>query len=1091
MKCPQCRLDSLAGSKFCGECGSVLQSHEGADVLSLGGRAERKHVTILFSDLSGYTRLCDSVDPEHVKAIMGKIFAEGARIVHKYSGAVERFFGDEILAIFGSPIAHEDDAIRAIRVATEIHAAVKILDTQLRDRIGLPLAMHTGINTGVVVTDIGSSEDPFSDGITGDAVNVAKRLQGLARPGDILIGPETYHQTAGYFSFQVLESQHLKGKAEPMPAYRLIAPKSVPRKVHRTYGRRAELIGRTEALEALKTAAIRARDSAGSVFCISGAVGTGKSRLIEDFRDSLNPEVFHWCEGFAYPYAQNISYFPFIDLLRREFQILEEDPPETIQKKVEAGIATYVSDSNVAGYVGGLFALEYPRGETDPEHWKTRLQEAICLYFSSLAGKQPLIVCLEDLHWSDPSSLDLIRAVLLNCNYPALFLLVYRTPFEKLQQRVLAGIEMSSNSVELQDLSLPDTWKMIRSLLKAEEVPTGLKQFIEENTQGNPFYLEEVINSLIESGTLVVSGGAWTMTRPIAQSGVALTIRGLITGRLDRLKPELREVLREASVLGSSFQVDVLAQISSAGAQLRHHLHELVGLDIIRLCSTPPNEEYCFRHVLTREVVYDGLLRSERQAIHGRIGHVIEGLFHGRLAEYCETLAFHFKEARSFHKAVEYLMQSGRKSLRRYAVEESHEFYKEAHDILANQGLESAAERRLLIEVLVYWVPVYYYRGQFRDLQGLLNAHLELAETVDDEELRGMYCLSVGVCLWARESFRDSYQYLHKALQIGKDVDSKRVQGYARAWLAWTCVELGFLDEALEHGDASREMADHFESDHYPYFQAWDSDGYAYWAMGHSSKTRDCGQALLQYGLRHSSVRGITWGHSVSAWGHLAAGDLPAAIDCNQRAVKASADPFYAMFPRLALGMCRVLARDFKAAKAPLLEVSEHARLHGSEILGSVADLFSSAILLFEGKLARGVARATARHRAWEQQGARWRQINAELLLAESYLGMIRRDVPVTLSTIVRNAVFLLRARPLAAQKAEYYYRRALQNAESIGAKGIQGQAYLGMSLLYQAIGRPAKARVCVEAAIDTFRQCDAAGFVQLAETARTQLSDC
>ncbi len=1087
MKCPQCYFDNLADFRFCGQCGSELGDLKPGDGLSTESWAERKHVTILFSDLCGYTRLTESIDPEEVKAIMGKMFAEGARIVQKYSGVVERFFGDEILAVFGSPIAHEDDALRAIRVAMEIHAAVKVIDRQIRERIGFPLAMHTGINTGIVVTDI-KTQDPFSYGITGDAVILAKGLQGLANPGEILIGPETYQQTAGYFSFHPLELQHVKGKKEPIKVYKVLAPKPVPRKVHRTYGRRAELTGRKEELDTLTKAAADLRQKMGRILCICGTAGIGKSRLVEDFKVSLDQDVFRWCEGFGYPYTQNISYFPFIDLLRRQFQILEEDLPEAIQQKIEAGTTQYLSNPNVSTYVGGLFSLDYPTSVSDPENWKTHLQEAICLYFSSLARTQPLIVCLEDLHWYDPSSLDLIHTILAKCDYPALFLLVYRTPSPNIEHRFSEGVEPPVNLIELQEFSLSDTWQMIRSLLQTEEVPTGLQQFIEKNIQGNPFYLEEIINSLVESKTLVLSGGVWKLTRPIGESGIALTIRGLITGRLDRLRPELKEVLREASVFGSSFQYDVLKKVSGKGSRLGQDLDELTCLDILRLSSTSPNVEYSFKHVMTREVVYDGLLKSERQSIHERIGRVIEELFQGRLAEYYETLAFHFNKGKSFHKAVHYLMQSGRKSLRRYAVEESHQFYKAAYDILVRLDSQLLVDRNLLIEILVYWFPVYYYRGRFESLEAIMNAHLDLAETIEDKELQGMYYVGVGMCLWGREKFRGSYQYMHKALSLGKEVDSKKLQGYARAWLAWICVELGFLDEAIEHGEISRKMADHFESDHYPYYHSLDSDGFAYWAKGDSRKIHDCGEALLEYGLGQSSIRGVTWGHSVKGWGHLAAGDMPAAVKCNQQALQASADPFYTMFPKLFLGVSYVFARQFEAGKAPLLEVSEYARLYGSEILGSVAHLFLSVIFLFEGQLRKGVEQINKLQKYWEKNDARWRQVNSELVLGEIYLGMIRRDVPIAWSTILRNLGFLIKTVPFAARRAEYYYQRALKNAESIGAKGIQGQAYLGMGYLYKAIGKPTKASTCLDAAIEVFRQCDATAFLQLAETTKAAL---
>ena len=259
-------------------------------------------------------------------------------------------------------------------------------------------------------------------------------------------------------------------------------------------------------------------------------------------------------------------------------------------------------------------------------------------------------------------------------------------------------------------------------------------------------------------------------------------------------------------------------------------------LDLIRTRSFQPELEYVFKHALTQEVVYNGLLKKERQEIHERIALVMEQLFHERLSEFYETLAFHFKQGHSLDKAVDYLVKSGEKSLKRYAVEESHQYFKEAFDLLTNKPGRTKEEEGVLIDLLIKWAFVFYYRGDFRGLVDLLSAHEKMAESLDDKERLGMFYGWLGFALYDREKFKDSYQYLSKALKMGEEIDNQKVIGYACAWLSWTCAELGLLDEAITFGERGQEISSRLESDPYLYFKSLGGLGFAYWHRGDRKK---------------------------------------------------------------------------------------------------------------------------------------------------------------------------------------------------------------------------------------------------------------
>ncbi|HDZ91232.1 MAG TPA: zinc-ribbon domain-containing protein, partial [Deltaproteobacteria bacterium] len=395
--CPQCGLENLPGDKFCGECGQKLGEVAEKEKTVPNTEGERKYVTVLFSDLTGYTAMSEKLVPEEVKEIMSRIFGEIAQVVTKYEGFIEKFIGDAVMALFGVPKAHEDDPVRAIRAAREIHELVDAIGPEIEKRIGLPVSMHSGINTGLVVTGEVDMEKG-THGVAGDTVNLASRLCSVAKPGEILVDPDTYRQAEGYFVFEALEPTRVKGKTEPIQAYRFLTAKERPVTTHRLSGLRAELVGRKAELPQLQEAVEKLKERKGSLFSVCGAAGTGKSRLVEDFKATLDLEEIQWLEGRAYAYSQNIPYYPLIDLLNGVFHINEEDPQEKVREKVESGLKTLVGEQEgIVPYLSTLYSLRYPEvEEVSPEFWKSRLQEAVQTIISALARNAPTVFMLED-----------------------------------------------------------------------------------------------------------------------------------------------------------------------------------------------------------------------------------------------------------------------------------------------------------------------------------------------------------------------------------------------------------------------------------------------------------------------------------------------------------------------------------------------------------------------------------------------------------------------------------------------------------------------------------------------------------------------
>jgi tetratricopeptide (TPR) repeat protein len=390
---------------------------------------------------------------------------------------------------------------------------------------------------------------------------------------------------------------------------------------------------------------------------------------------------------------------------------------------------------------------------------------------------------------------------------------------------------------------------------------------------------------LIESETLIRDNGSWKIRRTITESDISPTIHGLISGRLDRLEKETKHILQEASVIGRAFLYDILKRITELDDLIDRGLSTLERLDFIRTRSLQPELEYMFKHPLTQEVVYNSILKKERQEIHEQIALVMEKLFQQRLPEFYETLAFHFLRGGSTVKAVEYLILSGKKSLSRYAVEEADQYFREAFDILESKTEKTDAEKMALIDILNDWGYVFYYLGDVNKWIDVFNAHQGLAESLGGSARLGMFYAWLG---WAhfmggRPNF--AFDYLKRGLDLGESCRDQKVVGYACAWLAWACQDLALFDEAAAYGERAQEIARLFPSDQYLYFKSLGALGFLHWIKGDFRKGREVGELLLAYGERTANSRSKIMGHMINANCQGSLGDIPGCLKSSEKCI--------------------------------------------------------------------------------------------------------------------------------------------------------------------------------------------------------------
>jgi len=712
-----------------------------------------------------------------------------------------------------------------------------------------------------------------------------------------------------------------------------------------------------------------------------------------------------------------------------------------------------------------------------------------CNQFSALTRRGPSIVCLEDLHWADTSSIELLRSILKDFQFPAVFLCAHRPPFSLFASHQLTGLSKVYNEIKLQDLSTSEAQTMVESLLKTEAVPFDLRRFIQTRVEGNPFYLEEAINALIESETLIRDNESWKLTKPISEAIIPSTVQGVISARLDRLERGTKRVLQEASVIGRAFLYEILRNITEIKDIVDKSLNGLERLDFIRPRTLQPDLEYIFKHALTQEVVYNGLLKKERQSLHERIGLIMEQLFHDRLPEFYETLAYHYKRGQSFLKAVNYLKKAGEKSLQRYALEECDSYFKEAYDLLSGKPEKTGEDKKLLIDLIIKWGYTYHFRADYMGLIHLFKAHETLAESDAHKEQLGMFYSWLGFALQRREKLQEGYEYLQKALKIGEEIGDIKGIGYSCAWLATIGADLGLLDEAVIYGERAREAANRFGTDHYLSSIALINSGYAYYFRGDVKKIAEIGQLLLDHGRKHSDVNSMAYHYISMGHSRSTAGDFHSAIELCKKSIQVSPSPATSYAAKFVLGLCCFSAGQVEEAQSTFEEVIEHSEKSGYEHLGTASQALKGIVLIAKGDLKNGILLYENAMRIWFERRSLYRYAGANYLMGKVYSKIAQGGGErKSLSFLMKNIFFLIKTVPFARRKAEEHFSIAIKTAREIGAKSYLGQAYLELGKLHKAKGKREEAHECITKAIKAFEKCEADVFLKQAEEALAAL---
>ena len=817
---------------------------------------ERKIITVLFADIASSTTLIDDRDAEDARRILKPTVDAMIDIVHHYEGITDEE-GDGIMASFGAPIALEDHAVRACYAALDMQEASRTRAAEVRREFGMFFEVRIGINSGPVVVTVKHQGAHFIDlRFDGVPTHIAKRVESLAAPGTILLTRDTLALAKGFVRVKTIGSVPLRGIAGPVEVYELDGVNTSNR-MHALAARGlSKFVGRQDEIESLNRAATRAKAGHGQVVALVGEAGVGKSRIFLEFAHSLEAQGWLVLEGRSVSYGKATSYLPLITLLSRYFQIQDRDTEQLVRERVGRKLLALGDEKLLAQLpfltrALGISASDDAWANLHPFERQSLIFDAVKRLLLRESQNQPLCLVIEDLHWIDAETQTFLEMLLESIPTARVLLLVnYRPEYENRW----TGKSYFSQ-LRIGPLAAAGTDELLDTLLGSDAGLLPIKKRLIEATQGNPLFLEECVRSLIENGVLDRASGHVRLVGSLPADFVPGTIWALLAARIDRLRPELKELLQCAAVLGNDIKEALLQSVSGiAQPDLRRAIHDLQVAEFLYEKAPIPETEYAFKHSMTREVAYASLLRERRIILHARAARSLETLAAGRLDEHVERLADHAERGAIWDKALEYLQRSGLKAFSLYANADAARFFERALKVLEKlpetpDNLRQAVDLRFelrnallpsfdtdrILRLLDELDPIldrlgdkqrsaqyaafrcnqHYLIGQQRRAIEFGDTGVRLARECGDWVVLGQSLFRLGQSYHALGEYRQAILLLEQGLEFNADEFRHDRHNLSiipsvlnRTWLAIALVECGDFSTGMRHAKRALEIAE-------------------------------------------------------------------------------------------------------------------------------------------------------------------------------------------------------------------------------------------------------------------------------------------
>ncbi len=1042
--CPSCGFKNEGSEKFCGGCGKPLSPPAAAEprftspqtytprhlaekILTSKSalEGERKQVTVLFCDIANSTALAERLGAEAMHDVLEQFFDLALAEVHHYEGTINQFLGDGFMALFGAPIAHEDDARRAVLAALGIQRRLRDRRTASGDVLG-DVTVRMGLNTGLVV--IGSIGDNLRMDYTavGDTTNLAARLQQVADPGAVLISEATHRLVEGAVRAERLAPVKVKGKSELVEAHRLLG--STPRRSAleerptRSLGR---FVGREREAGVLQDLFTQVADGHGQVVGVVGEPGMGKSRLLHEFRRRLGARAVTVLEGRCVSYGTAIPYLPILEVLRNNCGIVDGDGPDIVADRLAAGLREVgLAPDEWLRYLLHLFGVKDETGSIEalsPEAIKARTFETLRQLSLRGSRRRPLVLLVEDVHWIDKTSEEYLASLVENLTAaPLMLVTTYRPGYRP------PGMDRSyATQITLQPLPRHDSLTVVQSALQGERLSTTLSETILSRAEGNPFFLEELALSVGDHRA--------------ADHAVPHTVQGVIMARIDRLSEDAKRLVRTAAVLGREFPQKLLDRVWDGAGPLHPHLLELKRLEFLYERAGTDESVYVFKHALTQDVAYEGLLTHRRQALHSEAGRALEELYADRLEEIDGALAYHYARSELADRAVAYLLRVADKAARVYANAESLTHLTEAL-VHVERLPEGASRDRMRLDIALRQAFSLYFLGRFAEsVEGLL-VHRERLDRLSDAALAGPYYFWLAHMYSRLGQSEVAVESAMRAIEEGSRCGDDATLGKAHGLLAleghWSGDALG----GIEHG---RQAVARLEGTTQPWWlgMAYVYIGFDYVLLGRHAETLEAAARAAAIGEAISDARLQCYAAFTTSWLATMRGDAAVAIDDAERSRKLATDRVSGVYATGFLGHAHLERGDHEAA-TPLLE---HA----------VRELEQFGFPQWHGMLMSSLAEA---HR----QGGR---LDAARELAQRGLAITTRCRYGLAVGQGQRVLGRIASDTGAREAAESHFAEALATFTSIGARLEVGRLRIELATRAAQRGDRAAALVHAEAA--------------------------
>ena len=1037
---------------------------------------ERKQVTVLFADLKGSTELIRDLDPEAAQTLLDPALQHMMDAVHRYEGTVNQVLGDGIMALFGAPVAHEDHAVRACYAALAMQATLRLYAEAVRRSHGLEMQARVGLNSGEVVVRAIGNDLHMDYSAVGQTTHLAARMEQLATPGSIRLTAATLRLAEGLVQVNTLGQFPVKGLTEPVEVFELVGASTIRRRLQASAARGlTRFVGRQQELAVLQHVLEQAGAGHGQIATVVGEAGVGKSRLVYEFVHSHHTPGWLVLESASVSYGKATPYFPVIDVLKRYSHVEEGDDTRTIRAKVTGQVLTLdpVLQDTIPALLSLLDALseDSPFGQLDPPQRRQRTLDALKRIFLRESQEQPLLAVFEDLHWIDSETQALLNSLVESLPTTRILLLVnYRPEYQH-------GWSSKTYYTQLRLDPLPpvNADEFLQALLGDDPSLAPLTQLLITRTEGNPFFLEESVRTLVEAGVLVGTPGAYRLAQAIPTVQVPATVQAVLAARIDRLPPEEKRLLQTAAVIGTEVPLPLLQAIAELPEDaVQRSLAHLQAAEFLYEARLFPEREYTFKHALTHEVAYSSLLHERRRVLHTRIVEALEVLSPDRLADQVERLAHHALRGEVWDKALTYCRQAGEKTIARSAHCEAVGYFEQALSALAHLP-ETRATREQAIDLRLALRVALLPSGNMRRTLACVREAESLAAALDDPRRLGQVSLFLSVHFRIAGAYDQAIASAQRALALAMASGDIVLHVLANQRLGQAYGIQGDYHRAIdcfEQSVASLEGARHRER--FGQVQLPVVLSCAWLALCHAELgTFAEGRALGEAGLRIAEAVAHPASLMMALWGigllACRQGDLPRALPRLERAMSICQEIDHTtFFPWIApaLGAAYTLGGRFADAVPLLTQALEQTMATETVVYQALCHLALGEAQVLAGRLEEShplAERTLALARAHQERGN------------EAYALRLLGDIAAH-----RN--------PPESEQAETHYQQALALAEELGMRPLQAHCHRGLGTLYVKTGQAEQARAALAAAIALYRDMDMTFWLPQAEAALAQV---